>query len=128
MRKLVTSVLATLLVGCGGGGGGDGGRSGSSYSIYAQTPDGFPYSVCIDGIDPPNPNSPQGEQVTGVMMDYFDLVNLREVVVSLELSCVEVDPGVDEVVTLNEYNNIILPTVLGSQAPAMPPLKAKPDA
>jgi hypothetical protein len=120
MKIWIAGSIAALLVGCGGGGGGD--RAGSSYTVYAQTPEGFPYSVCIDGIDPPNPESPQGRQVTNVLLDYYDLVRLREVVVSFELSCLESDPGVNEIVTLSEYNNIILPTVLGTTPPAKEPL------
>jgi hypothetical protein len=120
MKTWIAGGLTALLVGCGGGS--DGGGGGSSYTVYAQTPEGFPYSVCIDRIDPPNPDSPQGQQVTAVLLDYYDLVRLREVVISFDLSCLESDPGVNEIVTLSEYNNIILPTVLGTTPPAKEPL------
>jgi hypothetical protein len=119
MKTLLAGAVVLALGGCGGGAGGDDDRlSNSSYTVYARTPAGALYSVCIDGIDPPPPASPQGVQVTNVLMDYYDLVGVPQVVTSFELSCIEVDPQVNQIVTIEEYNRVILPTVLGSKPPA----------
>lgn len=75
--------------------------------------------MCIDGIDPPNPNSPAGLDTTASLLEYYGLGGPAQVFLSVELSCVELDPTVDEVVTVEQYNAFIVPATGKNPTPAI---------
>jgi len=75
--------------------------------------------VCIDGIDPPDPNSRAGRDTTASLLEYYNLAGPPQVFLSFELSCVELDPTVDVVVTVEEYNAIIVPSTGKNPTPAV---------
>jgi hypothetical protein len=112
-------LLAAALGACGGGGGGRDDFGGSSYLVSGFDRSGREVRVCIDGIDPPDPNSPAGLDTTASLLEYYGLGGPAEVFLSVELSCVELDPTVDEVVTVEEYNSIIVPTTGRSAHPVV---------
>ncbi len=49
-------------------------------------------------------------------MEYYDLAGPAQVYFSFELSCLQLDPSVDVVVTVEEYNAVIIPST-GKKAP-----------
>jgi hypothetical protein len=113
-------LLALMLTACGGGGGG--GRDdfyGSSYLVSGFNRFGQEVRVCIDGIDPPDPNSARGRDTTDSLLEYYGLGGPVQVALSFELSCVELDPTVDEVVTVEEYNAVIVPSTGKKPPPAI---------
>ena len=118
-RAVLPGVLALMLTACGGGGGGREDFGGSSYLVADYARSGQEVRVCIDGIDPPDPNSPAGRDTTFSLLEYYDLAGPAQVALSFELSCVELDPTVDEVVTVEEYNAIIVPSTGKSPPPAV---------
>ena len=103
-------MLAIMLTACGGGGGGREDFAGSSYLVSGFARSGQEVRVCIDGIDPPDPDSPAGRDTTASLLEYYGLSGPARVALSFELRCVELDPTVDEVVTVEEYNAIIVPS------------------
>jgi hypothetical protein len=120
-KAIFPGLLALVLTACGGGGGG-GGRddfSGSSYLVSGFNRSGQEVRVCIDGIDPPHPDSPAGRDTTASLMEYYDLSGPAQVSLSFELRCVELDPTVDVVVTVEEYNAIIVPSTGKNPPPAV---------
>ena len=120
------SLLALMLMACGGGGGG--GREdfgGSSYLVSGYDRAGREVRVCIDGIDPPDPGSRAGLDTTASLLEYYDLGGPAQVAWSIEFSCVELDPTVDHVVTVEEYNAFIVPST-GRNSPAVAG-KLRPD-
>jgi hypothetical protein len=105
-----------LLAGCGGGSGGRDDNGGSAYLVSGFDRTGREVRVCIDGIDPPNPDSPAGRDATASLMEYFQLTGPAQVFTSLDLGCTQLDPTVDEVVSVEEYNAVIVPST-GSKEP-----------
>jgi len=111
-------LLSLMLAACGGGdGGGRDDFAGSSYLVSGFDRFGQEVRVCIDGIDPPDPNSPAGRDTTASLLEYYQLGGPAQVALSFELSCFELDPTVDEVVTVEEYNAVIVPAT-GRKPPA----------
>ena len=121
MRKTPGILTLLLLAGCGGGGGGrdDG---GSAYLVSAFDRTGREVRVCIDGIDPPNPASAAGQDTTASLMEYFQLGGPVQVFTSIDFGCTQLDPTVDEVVTVEEYNAVIVPST-GTTQPNQPAVK-----
>ena len=107
-------VTLLLLAGCGGGGGGGGGGDdfGSAYLVSGFDRVGREVRVCIDGIDPPDPNSPAGRDTTASLMEYFQLTGPAQVFTSIDFGCTHLDP----IVTVEEYNAVIVPSA-GSKEP-----------
>lgn len=118
-RSVVPGMLAIMLTACGGGGGGREDFAGSSYLVSGFARSGQEVRVCIDGIDPPDPNSPAGRDTTASLLEYYGLTGPVQVALSFELSCIELDPTVDEVVTVEEYNAIIVPSTGKNPPPAV---------
>jgi hypothetical protein len=116
-RSFVPGILAIMLTACGGGGGGREDFAGSSYLVSGFDRSGREVRVCIDGIDPPDPNSAAGRDTTASLLEYYDLAGPAQVALSFELSCLELDPTVNAVVTVEEYNAFIVPST-GRTRPA----------
>jgi len=118
MKTRASFVTLLLLAGCGGGGGGGGGDDdfGSAYLVSGFDRGGREVRVCIDGIDPPDPNSPAGRDTTASLLEYFQLTGPAQVFTSFDFGCTQLDPTVDEVVTVEEYNAVIVPST-GSKEP-----------
>ena len=119
LQRMFPVLLAVVLSACGGGGGGRDDFGGSSYLVSGFDRSGREVRVCIDGIDPPNPNSPAGLDTTASLLEYYGLGGPAQVFLSVELSCFELDPTVDAVVTVEEYNRIIVPSTGRSSSPAI---------
>jgi hypothetical protein len=119
LQRVSPGLLALILTACGGGGGGRADFDGSSYLVSGFDRSGREVRVCIDGIDPPDPNSPAGRDTTASLLEYYGLGGPAQVYLSVELSCLELDPTVDEVVTVEEYNSIIVPSTGRSAPPAI---------
>lgn len=119
-QRMVPGLLALVLTACGGGGGG-GGRAdfGSSYLVSGFDRAGREVRVCIDGIDPPDPNSAAGRDTTASLLEYYGLRGPAQVFLSIELSCLQLDPTVDEIVTVEQYNSIIVPSTRRNPSPAV---------
>jgi len=116
MKTRAGFVTLLLLAGCGGGGGGSDDDFGSAYLVSGFDRAGREVRVCIDGIDPPDPNSPAGRDTTASLMEYFQLTGPAQVFTSFNFGCTQLDPTVDEVVTVEEYNAVIVPST-GSKEP-----------
>lgn len=110
------ALLALSLSACGGGGSDREDFAGSSYLVGGFDRSGREVRVCIDGIDPPDPNSRAGQDTTASLLEYYGLAGPTLVAFSFELSCIELDPTVNEVVTVEEYNAVIIPST-GRKAP-----------
>jgi len=121
MKTRAGIVVLLLLAGCGGGGGGDDG--GSAYLVSGFDRAGREVRVCIDGINPPDPASPAGQDTTASLMEYFELRGPAQVFTSFDFGCTELDPSVDEVVTVAEYNSVIVPST-GANNPDRQVVKA----
>ena len=113
MKTTAGMVTLLLMAGCGGGGSDDG---GSAYLVSGFDRRGQEVRVCIDDIDPPDPASLAGQDTTASLMEYFDLTGPVQVFTSFDLGCTELDPTVDEVVSVEEYNAVIVPAT-GTKAP-----------
>ena len=109
--KTKAGITALLVLGGCGGGGGGGDDVVSGFDRSGQE-----VRVCIDGIDPPDPSSVAGQDTTASLMEYYDLTGPAQVFTSFELSCTQLDPTVDEVVTVEEYNAVIVPST-GTKKP-----------
>ena len=130
LQRIAPGLLALVLTACGGGGGGRADFDGSSYLVSGFDRSGREVRVCIDGIDPPDPNSPAGRDTTASLLEFYELGGPAQVYLSVELSCVELDPTVDEVVTVEEYNSVIVPATGRNAFPAIgrKPRAKPPDA
>jgi len=121
MSKTLGILTLLLLAGCGGGGGSRD-NGGSAYLVSAFDRTGREVRVCIDGIDPPDPASPAGRDTTASLMEYFQLGGPVQVFTSFDFGCTQLDPTVDEVVTVEEYNAVIVPST-GTMQPHQPAVK-----
>lgn len=121
MKTKAGIVALLLLAGCGGGGG-SADDGGSAYLVSGFDRSGQEVRVCIDGIDPPDPASPAGQDTTASLMEYFELTGPAEVFTSFDFGCTQLDPTVDEVVTVEEYNAVIVPST-GANKPGREVIK-----
>lgn len=112
MTQAAAAFLLFALAGCGGGG--DGGAPTGAYAVTANKKTGSAttlHTVCIEGIAFVDPASTAGERITESLISYYGMSAPATSVSNSAKTCRQLVPGVDQIVSVQEYNNVILPAV-----------------
>ncbi len=115
------ALLAGALAACGGGGGDDAPR-GSYFAIEgALTASGVPMTICIDGAAYTDPAGTAGRTIAANLASYYGIVGGYRSYAGEGRSCRERFAVVDILLSVDEYNRVVVPGAAGGVPPAPPP-------
>lgn len=103
-------LAATLsLAACGGGDDANGSflvKATKSVNGLART-----YTVCVETGDYIDPKSTAGKAMESALIKYYALITTPRLEVKSDSSksCKDMDPSIDEIIPLADYNAIIVP-------------------
>lgn len=114
-------LLAGGLAACGGGGGDDAPRGGYFAIEGALGANGVPMTICIDGTAYTDPAGTAGRTIAANLASYYGVVGGYRSYSGEGRSCRERFAVVDILLSVDEYNRVVVPGVAGGTPPAPPP-------
>jgi len=115
------ALLAVGLTACGGGGGDDA-PSGSYFAIEgALSANGVPMTICIDGAAYTDPADSAGRAIAANLASYYGIVGGYRAYSGQGRSCRERFAVVDILLSVDEYNRVVVPAVASGTPPTSPP-------
>lgn len=101
-------MLSVSLAACGGD------DSGSAFLVRGnKVVNGLvkSYAVCVETGNYIDLNSAAGLAMKNNLLQYFGLLTPLQMKSDSSKSCRELDPAVDQVLSMSDYNNIVVPAV-----------------
>ncbi|MBL8289740.1 MAG: hypothetical protein JNL85_17285 [Rubrivivax sp.] len=115
---IASLTAAALVAGCGGGGGGGGGEDDTYFAVQGtQSAGGLTFTACIGDMVFVDPSSPKGQQIAANLAQYYKLVGSYRSFAGEGASCRDKFPALNVLLTVNDYNNTVLPA-LGAPQPS----------
>ena len=120
-RHLLCAAITLALAACGGGDGGDG--DGSTYFavVGTRTAGGVPMTICVNDATYADPASPAGQAMAANLARYAGLQGGYQILAGTQRDCRAAFPAVDQVLSVSDYNTLVLPAAVPAPSPAPAP-------
>lgn len=116
---LWAAVSALVLSGCGGGDDEAPAPVRTYFAVEgAQSTGGIPVTICVDQLAYTDPASEPGRAIASRLVRYYGIVSGYRSFAGTGRSCRERFPSINYLLSVSEYNNLVMP---GTPAPGPPP-------